>query len=303
MRYPLNGLVLCAAITAVATTTAMGQTTIPLANRLNAPAISIPGAQSAWVKGYSSSARLIAGTIDASRPDRQLLSGVQLRLDEGWKTYWSNPGDDGGVRPTFDWSASSNLKSARMMYPTPSRIVGKTGMSIGYLHGVVFPVEIEAIDPTKPIDLVLALEYGVCREICVPAEAKLQLTLTPQLTSLPPDLANAVAQLPRHTRLPTDPSLKSASATLAGPKPNLTFDIATGTFGANVDVFIEAPDGVYLPMTAKAGEPRADVQRFVVDLKGIEEAPQLVGKTLRLLIAGKDSGVATEWTVPKAAGR
>ncbi|MDP2622089.1 MAG: hypothetical protein Q8P46_18255, partial [Hyphomicrobiales bacterium] len=46
---------------------------------------------SAWDEGLFSRARLIAGQVPtANGPD--LFAGVEIRLDDGWKTYWRNPG-------------------------------------------------------------------------------------------------------------------------------------------------------------------------------------------------------------------
>ncbi len=262
-----------------------------------------PGVQSPWVKSHQSSARLIAGAEPGSAGGTRLLAGVELRLSEGWKTYWRHPGDDGGLPPTFDWSASRNLKSARVLYPAPQRMKSVTGASIGYMAGMVFPVEIEAVDPTLPVELALNLEYGICREICVPADVRLRLTLPPSLAVVPPDIATALARVPRALAAAAEPGasalprLAGASAVLTGPAAALTFDIATGAAGARADLFVEAPDGVYLPMPVKAGEARAGVQRFRIDLKGVEDAAKLAGKPLRLTITGISGGTEQSWLV------
>ena len=261
------------------------------------------GVQSPWVKSHQSSTRLVAGAEPGSAGGTRLLAGVELRLSEGWKTYWRHPGDDGGLPPTFDWSASRNLKAARVHYPAPQRLKTATGISIGYMAGVVFPVEIQAVDPTQPVELVLNLDYGICREICVPAEARMRLTLPPSLTVLPPEIATALARVPRVLDAAPEPGpsalprLAGASAVLGGPAAALTFDIATGAAAARADLFVEAPDGVYLPMTVKAGEVRAGVQRFRIDLKGVEDAAKLAGKALRLTITGINGGTEQSWVV------
>ena len=45
--------------------------------------------------------------------------------------------------------------------------------------GVSFPVLLQAVDPARPITLRLGFSYGVCREICIPAEAELALIVPP----------------------------------------------------------------------------------------------------------------------------
>src|SRR5690606_17942397 len=97
----------------------------------------------------------------------------------GWKTYWRTPGDAGGLPPAFDWSASSNLASASVLFPAPSRFTDKSGNTIGYKGRVIFPVEIKPEDDAKPVSLKLAMQYGICKEVCIPVDANLEIELAP----------------------------------------------------------------------------------------------------------------------------
>jgi DsbC/DsbD-like thiol-disulfide interchange protein len=65
-------------------------------------------ADAPWVAATDSKLRLFGGTA-TMKDGEQLVVGIQLRMDDGWKTYWRNPGDS-GVPPQFDWSGSKNLK-------------------------------------------------------------------------------------------------------------------------------------------------------------------------------------------------
>ncbi len=112
-------------------------------------------------------------------------------MADGWKTYWRNPGDAGGVPPYFDWAGSENLAGAKVLFPAPSRLKDASGDSVGYKKVVVLPVEVTAKDPAKPVTFKLAMEFGVCREICVPAEAKLSLAMPAAGVPLPAVLAAA----------------------------------------------------------------------------------------------------------------
>lgn len=250
---------------------------------------------SPWVKGHQSSVRLVAGAEALAGGGVRRLAGVELRLAEGWKTYWRHPGDDGGLPPTFDWSASRNLKSARVLYPAPERIASKTGTSIGYGGSVVFPVEIEAVDTGLPIELGLGLEYGICKDICVPAEARLQLVVSPTLAVMPREFAQAMARVPGPPVKGTE-RLVAAKAQLTGAAPSLVFEVAVAS-GPRSDLFVEAPTGVHLPLAQPVGLPRGGVQTFRIDLKGVDDIAQLKGKSLRLTITDGVSGVETGWTV------
>jgi DsbC/DsbD-like thiol-disulfide interchange protein len=247
-----------------------------------------------WVKGHNSAVRLISGAMPGPGASVQLLAGVELRLADGWKTYWRHPGDDGGLPPSFDWTGSKNLKSATVRYPVPARMKSLNGTALGYAKAVVFPVEIAAEDPTRAVDLMLTLEYGICREICIPAEAKLQLRIATSTATLPPDLAGALAKIPQSST--ATPLVKSAKAVLSGPQPAITFDIAAAE-GARVDLFAETMEGSYLPVPKKVGDATSGVQRFSIDLKGVEDAAKLAGKPLRLTVTGVTPAIEMMWTV------
>ncbi|EKE43731.1 hypothetical protein OCGS_2065 [Oceaniovalibus guishaninsula JLT2003] len=110
------------------------------------------------------------------RADGRHFAALRITLAPGWKTYWRSPGD-AGIPPHFDWSGSGNLQSIRVHWPVP-HVFGSNGLtSIGYADGVVLPVEIVPNDPGAPIDLSLALDLGVCEDICVPFSATLAGTL------------------------------------------------------------------------------------------------------------------------------
>jgi DsbC/DsbD-like thiol-disulfide interchange protein len=245
------------------------------------------GTATPWIDGYNSKTRLLAATFDTPKP--MVNVGIEISMAPGWKTYWRNPGDAGGVPPNLDWAASSNVAAVKMLYPAPTRLKDASGDSIGYKSSVVFPLEVTPKDATKPVDLKLAIEFGVCREICVPAEAKLSLSV-PVSGNVGKDRAVFEALMATHAavprkaanRRPTDPELKSVTATLTGDKPNIVIEAAFPGGPAGADLFLEASDGVYVPMPAARAEITGNVARFTVDLSTGVEPAELKGRTLTL---------------------
>ena len=75
--------------------------------------------------------------------------------------------------------APPTWRAVRCSTRRPSRMSEPAAETVGYKHAVLFPVEVVPKDPSQPVALALALEFGVCREICIPAEAKFSLTLPP----------------------------------------------------------------------------------------------------------------------------
>ncbi|MFY9692191.1 MAG: protein-disulfide reductase DsbD domain-containing protein, partial [Xanthobacteraceae bacterium] len=130
-----------------------------------------------WDAQPHSAARLIAGAASKTPATPTLRAGLEIKLDPGWHTYWRDPGDS-GVPPTFDFSGSDNVKSATVLWPAPQRFPdGAGGTSIGYVDRVILPVQVAPQDTARQSLLRLKLGYAVCGNLCIPAEAKLQLAL------------------------------------------------------------------------------------------------------------------------------
>jgi len=243
-------------------------------------------ATSDWVAGHSSRARLTGGGG---------ILGVELELPEGWKTYWRYPGEAGGVAPAFDWSKSQNLESAEVLYPAPRRMVDAAGDTIGYKGSVTFPVRLKAKDPSKPIDVHLALDYGVCKEICIPAQAELSLTLPPD-AEISEHLMDAMARVPAgpQARRESDPLIKRAAAELGGEKPRIVIEAEVPEGAGAVDAFVDAPDGIYVPLPKKVSEDGKDPVTFEVDLSKDVDLSMLKGKQLTAtVVSGKGQSQVT----------
>src|SRR5262249_19964452 len=241
-------------------------------------------------------ARLLTGP-PAAGGTKAYLAGVEIALDDGWKTYWRMPGD-AGVPPNFDWSGSSNVARVTVLYPAPARMTEPAAETIGYKHGVLFPIEVVPEDASQPVGLALALEFGVCREICIPAEARLSLALDPTGMAgrpSPPVLA-ALAKVP-HTpahRDAEDPGVTRATAFLEGGAPHLVVVARFPKGDQGADLFVEAPDGLYVPMAKRMPNPSGDGEarlgadaghellRVEVDLGRPRKARPLQGRPLRM---------------------
>lgn len=148
----------------------------PLGERLIA-ATAHSGA-SPWDVSLASRMRLISaqtGTLPLAG-ETALGAGIEITLDDGWKTYWRNPGDT-GIAPMFDFSRSVNVASVDVAYPMPQRFDLPGDISFGYKTRVVFPLAVTPQVPGLPVKLVADIVYGACEELCIPVEATTQLEL------------------------------------------------------------------------------------------------------------------------------
>src|SRR6266403_1322223 len=100
---------------------------------------------SRWDGDARSAMRLIASS--SATPERApIRAGIEIRLKNGWHTYWRYPGD-AGVPPRFDFTGSQNVKSVEVAWPAPHAFTDDSGTSIGYKNGVIFPLRIVPDDP------------------------------------------------------------------------------------------------------------------------------------------------------------
>lgn len=247
---------------------------------------------SPWFPLDNARARLVAG--GAPGPDGQvrLFGGIEIEMADGWKTYWRNPGSS-GVAPRLDTAGSANLVGARLLFPAPTRFVDRDGDTLGYKHAVTFPLTIVPKDPTKPVDLNVTIEFGICRDICIPAEVKLRLLLPADAAKVAASeqLAQALAHVPRpaSARRPGDPRIAGLKVDWGPPSPRVVVEAVFpgGTQGA--DLFAEAPDGLWVPLPRKTGEASGGIVRFEIDLTDGVDVAELKGKELLLTLVS-DAG-------------
>ncbi len=252
-----------------------------------------PG-ESAWVSSTDSKVRLVSGTPDIDGK-ASLIAGVQLRMNPGWKTYWRNPGDS-GVPPSFDFRGSKNLKQAVLLYPAPHRIADANGTAIGYDDEVVFPVKITPEREGEPVELNLAFEYGLCKDLCIPNEVNLKLVLSPdEGRGDAVLLENALALVPKEAAPGLLPAVENVAAELDAPKPKITIDAVFPQGARETDLFINGEE-TYVPVP-KPEAPLADgKQRFIVSFGSAAEAAALKGKTLTLTLVSDLGSTETAWT-------
>lgn len=197
----------------------------------------------AWTKGPSSSARLVSG--GGLQADGSYLTGIEIRLAGEALTYWRTPGES-GVPPVASFEMSQNLESAEVRYPAPQRLQEGGSEVYGYRDHVYFPVRVVPKDPGKPVQLALDLRYAACDKICVPAEAKAELTLSPDqpASAYAAALSEAGAKVPR----PFGPNAPRMNISRRDP---LTWIVALEPAVADGDLFAEAPDGWFFETHAR----------------------------------------------------
>lgn len=122
-------------------------------------------------------------TSKTATPGGPIQTVIQMKISDGWHTYWKNPGE-GGIPLSIEAKLPEGWTLGEIQYPAPKAF--KTGElpSIGYDGEVLFPI---TIYPPKGVnggegklpELKATLSWLTCNESsCVPGEAALTLSAT-----------------------------------------------------------------------------------------------------------------------------
>jgi len=137
-------------------------------------------------------------TYEAGKP---VQTGLRLVLDEGFHTYWSNPGE-GGMKISVNWDLPAGWTAGELEHPLPERFDAGGLANFGYKGSVVFPVKLTApAEAAGPVTLLAQVFWLNCDDnTCIPGEAALELTLEPgppTATAEAKEIDAALAQVPR----------------------------------------------------------------------------------------------------------
>src|SRR5271157_716853 len=210
-----------------------------------------------WAGSAKSQARLVAAG--------ESLAGFEIRLAPGAITYWRDPGD-AGVPPAFDFAGSDNVAKVEPVFPAPTRIRESDGSeAFGYEHDVVFALRVAPADPAKPVTLALRASFAVCEKICLPAEARLTLTLPGAGSPYAGLIETALAAAPK-------PVAPLAFADLTAEEGGWRL-CAPAEAGSARDLFVEPPAGWWISVAAGASEAGRDCFRLTLRDRPKDAAP------------------------------
>ena len=238
---------------------------------------------SPWQKDAHSQLRLLAG----SRSGTVLLGGIAFQLQQGWHTYWRNPGDF-GVPPRFDFSKSDNVEAVTVLWPAPQKFDdGAGGVSLGYHDQIVLPLRIVAKSVDKPVTLRAAIEYAVCEKICIPVQANAELAFSSVASTEDSALFAALDAVPKPANV-GDPNPLTIRDVKREGKAQVLVDVVTPD-ARNVSLFVEGPTPDWaLPVPTPVEHSPPGVKRFSFQLEGVPPGVNPDGAALKLTLVGAD---------------
>ena len=167
-------------------------------------------------------ARLAAAT-SSIQPGVPLEVALRLEMDKGWHTYWTNPGA-AGAPTSASWKLPPGFSAGELQFPFPEHIVSRgaslsefalagPGVSSYGYHGEVVllsRIEVPADAPVgSTVTISCEARWFVCSsQMCVPGQAKLELTLPVQAGPPATNEANRELFARARSHLPADPAGK-----------------------------------------------------------------------------------------------
>jgi thiol:disulfide interchange protein len=144
-------------------------------------------------------------TVSLQRFNNKLV--ISVNHDQGWHTYWKNPGDS-GLPSTFKFFSTDKkpLRPKAYEWPLPEKhIEAGDILTIGYEGTQHFFFD----DVKGTVDSHIVVL--ICKDICIPGEAKLQLKADQTFISNRPasaysesELTKAFEKLPENSKLPAN---------------------------------------------------------------------------------------------------
>jgi thiol:disulfide interchange protein DsbD len=192
---------------------------------------------------------------DAVRPGGTFTVAVEQDIQAEWHTYWLNPGD-AGTPTEVTWSLPPGWKAGAIQWPYPIRVPVGPLMDYGYEGKVWLLVDltVPADAATGTVTLKALVQYLVCREVCIPEDAKVQVPVVIDPNAGGPTAASAADFAAARAKIPA-----------ASPWP-MRYAAAK-----DLRLFVEAP--------ALAGAARPASVQFFPAATGlvVDAAPQSFG--------------------------
>lgn len=132
---------------------------------------------SGWVKASHLKAELVSDHQDL-RPGQRFKLALHFIPDEHWHTYWQNPGDS-GLATSIDWTLPDGVEAGAIQWPAPMAISVPPLVNYGFEGPTILVSELSIPVDFKGSQLQIKakVDWLVCKEICIPADASFELNL------------------------------------------------------------------------------------------------------------------------------
>ncbi|MDI7241573.1 protein-disulfide reductase DsbD family protein [Providencia huaxiensis] len=204
---------------------------------------------------------------------------LDVKLDEGWKTYWRSPGE-GGVAPEIVWS--SPVEATDWQWPTPGRFDVAGVSTQGYMGDIAFPITVTSNEKLDKLEGTLTL--STCSNVCILTDYPFELDLT---EPVPADFTWAFNQA-KGAVPPSSGLVEQTKVGFANDKLIIELQKSTGNAWEQPNIFTDVVEGAALgvPVIETSGDHLTATIDVGDDWGG--DSPDLTGKTLSFVVADGD---------------
>ncbi len=140
-------------------------------------ALAVPHLQAQPVRVEAVEVELIS-RADIVKPGTSIWLGLRFKHDPHWHSYWRNPGDS-GLPTSIQLKLPDGWRDHGIVWPTPERIFVGPLASYAFEGDLLLPfrVDIPASAKAGPIRITGRAQWLMCREVCIPGEADVAVSL------------------------------------------------------------------------------------------------------------------------------
>ncbi|MDR3751066.1 MAG: protein-disulfide reductase DsbD family protein [Terracidiphilus sp.] len=204
---------------------------------------------------------------DQIYPAGNNAAGLYFKLEPGWHVYWKNAGDS-GEPPHIRWTLPEGVTASEMQFPAPKRLPLGPLMDFGYEDEVLFPLQFQVAGTVKQGKAILHahVDWLVCREVCIPGKAELEVK-DEMLPAAPPAIVGSAVEaelIHRLARTLPQPLPAGFKAVFQPSQDGFRLGVETGK-RERAAVFFPADENVLDNPSAQKVTPTA--KGLVLDLK------------------------------------
>ncbi|MDA0322926.1 MAG: protein-disulfide reductase DsbD family protein [Verrucomicrobia bacterium] len=156
--------------------------------------------------------------VAAIQPGTPFRVALRLKIDPQWHTYWVNPGD-AGLPTRLNWDLPDGFTASPIQWPYPHRLPVPPLMNFGYEGDVWHLITLTppaGLEPGDDVTLRGKASWLVCKEICIPESAELELVLPVSETPAPNVASVASGFAAADVLLPAEPGEWTFAAHIDG---------------------------------------------------------------------------------------
>jgi suppressor for copper-sensitivity B len=127
--------------------------------------------------------RLINSIYFDEKGEKKLIAAVEFQISDGWKIYGKNLSEGGiGVEPSFT-IINPKIIDKKIIWPQAElieeKILDQTLSYNAYHNRVIIPFELIADNFDELDKLDLSLNFGLCKDVCIPVEQSFSAAILP----------------------------------------------------------------------------------------------------------------------------